>query len=214
MISSGEEHRPVENQAHEPTSTEETKLIVADQTVSSEIGGMLGDGFPAVDDLVHSEIGQYWVEEIIGRGSMGRVYRATHMSLERPCALKIMSPGLLRRKPLIRDRFWAEARAVAGLVHPHIVTVHNLLSIPSTFRQGIQRMPGAQYRACIFPQHMQHKPAGLARYILVYTGIVSSSLCQPLSLNSEDIEDSLKWFVQLEVQNTCRQGNSYSSKCL
>ena len=53
MISSGEEHRPVENQTHEPTSTEETKLIVADQTVSSEIGGMLGDGFPAVDDLVH-----------------------------------------------------------------------------------------------------------------------------------------------------------------
>ena len=100
MISSGEEHRPVENQAHEPTSTEETKLIVADQTVSSEIGGMLGDGFPAVDDLVHSEIGQYWVEEIIGRGSMGRVYRATHMSLERPCALKIMSPGLLRRNKL------------------------------------------------------------------------------------------------------------------
>ena len=104
MVSSGEEHRPVENHIHEPTSTEETKLIVADQTVSSEIGGMLGDGFPAVDDLVHSEIGQYWVEEIIGRGSMGRVYRATHMSLERPCALKIMSPGLLRRKPLIRDR--------------------------------------------------------------------------------------------------------------
>lgn len=126
MVSSGEEHRPLENQLQVPTSTDETTLIIADQTVSSEVGGMLGDGFPVVDDLVNSEIGQYWVEEIIGRGSMGRVYRATHMSLERPCALKIMSPGLLRRKPLIRDRFWAEARAVAGLVHPHIVTVHNL----------------------------------------------------------------------------------------
>ena len=126
MVSSGEEHRPLENGTEELSEVEKTTLIVADKTVTVGVVGMLDDGFPVEDDIVQSEIGQYWVEEIIGRGSMGRVYRATHMALERPCALKIMSPGLLRRKPLIRDRFWAEARAVAGLVHPHIVTVHNL----------------------------------------------------------------------------------------
>lgn len=126
MVSTGSEHRPLEPEFDEPAEIERTLVVDADKTQTPGIAGMLDDGFPAVDDIVQSEIGQYWVEEIIGRGSMGRVYRATHMALERPCALKIMSPGLLRRKPLIRDRFWAEARAVAGLVHPHIVTVHNL----------------------------------------------------------------------------------------
>ncbi|MBI1325507.1 protein kinase [bacterium] len=127
MISTGREHLPLpRTSVPEPDPSEGTRLIGTDPTITPEFAGMLGDGFPAVDNLVHSELGQYWVEEIIGRGSMGRVYRATHSSLERPCALKILSPGLLRRKPLIRDRFWVEARAVAGLVHPHIVTVHNL----------------------------------------------------------------------------------------
>jgi len=127
MVASGREHNPVAAQpVPEPDPAEKTRLIGSDPTFVSEFGGTLGDGFPMLDDLVHSEVGQYWVEEIIGRGSMGRVYRATHISLERPCALKILNPGLLRRKPLIRERFWVEARAVAGLVHPHIVTVHNL----------------------------------------------------------------------------------------
>jgi serine/threonine-protein kinase len=57
---------------------------------------------------------------------MGRVYEAEHASLARPCALKVMNPGLVAREPQVVYRFWAEARAIAGLVHPHIVTVHNL----------------------------------------------------------------------------------------
>lgn len=127
MVTSGREHHPVSIlPSQEPDPTERTRLIGSEPTITPDFVGVLGDGFPVVDDLVHSELGQYWVEEIIGRGSMGRVYRATHSSLERPCALKILSPGLLRRKPMIRERFWVEARAVAGLVHPHIVTVHNL----------------------------------------------------------------------------------------
>jgi serine/threonine-protein kinase len=37
-----------------------------------------------------------------------------------------MNPGLVAKQPQIRERFWAEARAVANLVHPHVVMVHNL----------------------------------------------------------------------------------------
>ncbi len=57
---------------------------------------------------------------------MGRVYRAEHLGLCRPCAIKVMNPGLVARQPQVRERFWAEARAVANLVHPHVVTIHNL----------------------------------------------------------------------------------------
>ena len=84
------------------------------------------DGFPSEDDLVGRALGQYQLGEVIGRGSMGRVYRAEHMGLDRPCAIKVMNPGLVAKRPEIRERFWAEARAVANLLHPHVVTVHNL----------------------------------------------------------------------------------------
>ena len=83
-------------------------------------------GFPAVDDLLDTVLAQYRLEAVIGQGSMGRVYRGRHLDLFRPCAVKIMNPGLVARQPQIRERFWAEARAVANLVHPHVVTVHNL----------------------------------------------------------------------------------------
>jgi serine/threonine-protein kinase len=88
--------------------------------------GHEGDGFPEVDDLIDRTLAQYRLDTVVGRGSMGRVYRAEHLGLGRPCAIKVMSPGLLARQPHVRERFWAEARAVANLVHPHVVTIHNL----------------------------------------------------------------------------------------
>src|SRR4051812_44579924 len=84
------------------------------------------DGFPEIDDLVDSELGQYRLASIVGRGSMGRVYRGVHLGLGRQCAVKVMNPGLVAKHPQIRERFWDEARAVANLLHPHVVTIHNL----------------------------------------------------------------------------------------
>src|SRR5262249_39446949 len=84
------------------------------------------DGFPEVDDLENQTLGQYRLGTVIGRGSMGRVYRAEHLGLCRPCAIKVMNPGLVARQPQVHEEFWAEARVVANLVHPHVVTIHNL----------------------------------------------------------------------------------------
>lgn len=84
------------------------------------------DGFPSMEDLTSRSLGQYLMGPLVGRGTMGRVYRAEHIGLARPCAIKVMNPGLLARQPEVLEHFWAEARAIAGLVHPHIVTVHNL----------------------------------------------------------------------------------------
>ncbi len=77
-------------------------------------------------DLVNSTLGQYRIVEEIGRGSMGRVYKSFHAGLGRICAVKVLSPGLVGRQPRVVDWFQGEARAIAGLIHPHIVTIHNL----------------------------------------------------------------------------------------
>jgi serine/threonine-protein kinase len=76
--------------------------------------------------LIGSVIGQYRVEAPLGRGSMARVYKARHLNLDRICALKILDHRVLSRQSVTREQFWAEARAAANLVHPHVVTIHNL----------------------------------------------------------------------------------------
>jgi serine/threonine-protein kinase len=77
------------------------------------------------NSLVGRFLGQYFIEATLGEGSMARVYRARHLGLKRVSALKIIDSSM-NAKPESRDQFWAEARAVANLVHPHVVTVHNL----------------------------------------------------------------------------------------
>ncbi|MFO0910294.1 MAG: serine/threonine-protein kinase [Isosphaeraceae bacterium] len=85
------------------------------------------DGADSIaQSLVGETLGQYRLEALIGQGSMGQVYRAEHLGLHRPCAIKVMNPRLTLNEPQIRERFWAEARAAANLMHPHVVTIHNL----------------------------------------------------------------------------------------
>ncbi|WP_435011685.1 serine/threonine protein kinase [Tundrisphaera lichenicola] len=100
------------------------------------------DGFPAIDDLTGRTLGQYRMGPVIGWGTMGRVYQAEHEFLCRPCAIKVLNPGLLARQPQVREQFWAEARVVANLVHPHVVTVHNLGSDRNYHFIEMEYVPG------------------------------------------------------------------------
>jgi serine/threonine-protein kinase len=63
------------------------------------------------------------VEEI-GRGGMGRVFRARHARLERDVAVKLL-PVELAADPAFQARFTREARTLARLSHPSLVTVHD-----------------------------------------------------------------------------------------
>ena len=62
--------------------------------------------------------------ELIGRGGMGVVYKARQKHLDRLVALKILSPSV-GKDPAFSERFAREARAMAMLSHPHIVTVYD-----------------------------------------------------------------------------------------
>ena len=64
------------------------------------------------------------VMELLGRGGMGAVYRARQINLDRPVAVKIMSPEL-SVQPAFDERFRREARTLAKLSHPNIVTIYD-----------------------------------------------------------------------------------------
>lgn len=64
------------------------------------------------------------MDEVIGQGGMGVVYRATHLGLDREVALKVISPALAHDENF-RERFKRESRIAASLRHPHIVTIYD-----------------------------------------------------------------------------------------
>src|SRR5436305_8486888 len=65
---------------------------------------------------------RYEVEELVGAGGMSSVYRATDRLLDRKVALKVMHQHYSEDGEYV-ERFRREARAVAALSHPNIVTV-------------------------------------------------------------------------------------------
>lgn len=72
---------------------------------------------------------KYRLEQLIAHGGMGSVYRATHLPLERPVAIKILRPELLA-DATARERFNREARAAARLRHTNIVAVYDFGVLP------------------------------------------------------------------------------------
>ncbi len=67
-------------------------------------------------------LGKVQIEKPLGRGGMAEVYLGTHISLQRPVAVKILH-GYLEKQSDIRKRFEREARIAASLRHPNIVQV-------------------------------------------------------------------------------------------
>ena len=69
-------------------------------------------------------LGGYRVDALIARGGMGVVYRATHIALDRPVALKVIARHLAD-DPAFRERFLTESRLAARLDHPSVVPVYD-----------------------------------------------------------------------------------------
>ncbi len=72
-----------------------------------------------------AQLGPYRILEQVGAGGMGEVYRAKDTRLDRMVAIKVL-PAHLSMHPEARDRLEREARAVSGLNHPHICTLHDI----------------------------------------------------------------------------------------
>jgi eukaryotic-like serine/threonine-protein kinase len=70
------------------------------------------------------EISGYRMDAVLGQGGMGVVYKAWHLRLNRPVALKMLLSGPHARRQEL-ERFLREAEAVAALHHPNIVQVHD-----------------------------------------------------------------------------------------
>jgi serine/threonine protein kinase len=78
---------------------------------------------PTIEELA-PKFPQFEIRELIGQGGMGAVYKARQKQLERLVAIKILPPGIGEDRGFA-NRFAREAKAMARLNHPGIVTIHD-----------------------------------------------------------------------------------------
>ncbi len=100
------------------------------------------------DPRLGTVIAGYRIEERIGRGGMGVVYRAQHLNLQRRAAIKIIAPDLAESEGF-RERFTREARIAAALQHPNIVTVYDAGEVDGLLYLAMQYIEGEDLAAIL-----------------------------------------------------------------
>ncbi|MEA2750902.1 MAG: eukaryotic-like serine/threonine-protein kinase, partial [Myxococcales bacterium] len=83
-------------------------------------------GMPQPGDTID---GKYALIRVLGTGGMGVVFEAEHLRLKQRCAIKMLSPEMLREADIIH-RFEREARASALLKSPHVTRVTDVATTP------------------------------------------------------------------------------------
>jgi serine/threonine protein kinase len=116
------------------------------------------------------ELGSYRLEEQLGRGGMGEVFRATHQMLARPAAVKLIRSEILGSSSrsaarVIMERFRREAEAAASLRSPHTINLYDFgVSHDGTFFLVMEMLDGLDLETLV--ERFGPVPAERAVYIL------------------------------------------------
>ncbi|HEV2790255.1 MAG TPA: serine/threonine-protein kinase [Solirubrobacterales bacterium] len=100
------------------------------------------------DLTIGSEVAGYRIEAQIARGGMGVVYRATHLGLDRPVALKVIARELVDRRGF-RERFLRESRLAARLEHPSVVPIYDSREVDGELIVAMRLIKGGDLRNLI-----------------------------------------------------------------
>ncbi|MEZ5076882.1 MAG: protein kinase [Solirubrobacterales bacterium] len=100
------------------------------------------------DPLLGTDLAGYRIEAQIARGGMGVVYRATHLGLERPVALKVIARELVDRDGF-RQRFLRESRLAARLDHPAVVPIYDSREVDGELIVAMRLVEGGDLRRAI-----------------------------------------------------------------
>jgi DNA-binding beta-propeller fold protein YncE len=100
------------------------------------------------DLAVGDEVAGYRIDARLARGGMGVVYRAIHLGLDRPVALKVIARELAGDASF-RDRFLRESRLAARLDHPAVVPIYDSREVDGELFVAMRLVAGGDLRALI-----------------------------------------------------------------
>lgn len=92
---------------------------------SPQLGSLGARWLPPEPEDLREAIPGYEIHSLIGHGGMGAVYLGSQRSLSRKVAIKILPPNVERESPGYIERFRNEARLMASVSHPCIITVYD-----------------------------------------------------------------------------------------
>jgi serine/threonine-protein kinase len=116
------------------------------------------------------ELGSYQLGELLGRGGMGEVYRATHSMLARPAAIKLIRPEMLGADDAVATqlaikRFQREAEVAASLRSPHTVELYDFgVTEDQTLYFAMEMLDGMDLESLV--SQKGPVPAGRVIYLL------------------------------------------------
>jgi serine/threonine protein kinase len=112
---------------------------------------------PTTEELA-DKLPQFEIMEYLGRGGMGIVYKARQKALDRIVAIKILA-GECQNDPGFSERFEKEAKLLARLNHPNIVTVHDFGESDGLYYIVMEFVDGVNLRDLLRDGHLEPKQA-------------------------------------------------------
>ena len=149
------------------------------------------------------EVGSYRLGELIGKGGMGEVYRATHRLLARPAAVKIITPARLKGESeegrnRARERFRREAAVAAALTSPHTIELFDFGTAPDgSYYYVMELLRGMDLQAMVD----RHGPLPPARAIhFLQQACRSLAEAHQLGLVHRDLKPSNLFVTRLGLE--------------
>jgi len=121
------------------------------------------------DSLIGTEFLDYRIEELIGHGGMGVVYRAHDARLDRSVALKLVAPELAQDERF-RERFLRESKLAASLEHPNVVPVHDAGEVDGQLYLAMRYVEGSDLRTLLRAE----APLAPARAVAICTPVAEA----------------------------------------
>ena len=137
-------------------------------------------------DLIAKQLGRYTLDEKIGEGGMGVVYRAHHAMLRRPTAVKLLRPEKINEKSI--TRFEREVQLTSHLTHANTITIYDFGRTPEgLFYYAMEYLDGIDLQALV----ARHGPQPDGRVIRILSQMCASLVeAHGIGLIHRDIKPS------------------------
>src|SRR5215469_8305707 len=125
------------------------------------------------DPLIGTTLGKYRILAPLGHGGMAHVYRAHQENLDREVAIKVLPPWYAADRNFV-ERFNLEARLVARLSHPNIVTVHDANEQNGHLYIVMQLVDGGTLKQRFDQLQSEGRVMGIDEVVSIFTQLAAS----------------------------------------